>query len=219
MHLDKNRSSYHGIIDAMILRHCGCGYDSLIHKVQLLGSTLSSHENFTPYSTWWPWELRLSKQHNNSPKCVVTETTPDFHHWSYSSWWATEIQQYITNHYTMLKFLEITWLSIVFLVKEKIQYTGLVVNNIEASPFKLISQCRMIIHTVQLRQRCLRRWSAKNNTNDCHKQCGGIIGHVNEYPTMHYFGIPRHTQSMIAYKILTEYFWKFQWWIALWECC
>ena len=37
------------------------------------------------------------------------------------------------------------------------------------------------------------------------------IGHVNEYPTMHYFRIPRHTQSMITYKILTEYFWKFQW--------
>ena len=34
------------------------------------------------------------------------------------------------------------------------------------------------------------------------------IGHVNEYPTMHYFGNPRHTQSMIAYKILTEFFWK-----------
>ena len=45
------------------------------------------------------------------------------------------------------------------------------------------------------------------------------IGHVNEYPTMHYFGIPRHTQSMMAYKILTEYFWKSQWKIALWECC
>ena len=25
------------------------------------------------------------------------------------------------------------------------------------------------------------------------------IGHVNEYPTMHYFGNPGHTQSMIAY--------------------
>ena len=24
---------------------------------------------------------------------------------------------------------------------------------------------------------------------------------------------------MIAYRILTEYFWKFQWKIALWECC
>ena len=34
---------------------------------------------------------------------------------------------------------------------------------------------------------------------------------------MHYFGIPRHIQSMIAYKILTEYFWKFQWKIALSE--
>ena len=45
------------------------------------------------------------------------------------------------------------------------------------------------------------------------------IGHVNEYPTMHYFGIPRHCQSMIAYKILTEYFWKLQRKIALWECC
>mgnify|MGYP001797712222 CR=1 FL=1 len=29
-------------------------------------------------------------------------------------------------------------------------------------------------------------------------------GYVNGYPTMHYFGNPRHTQSMIAYKILTE---------------
>ena len=28
------------------------------------------------------------------------------------------------------------------------------------------------------------------------------IGHINEYPTMHYFGISRHTQSMIAYKII-----------------
>ena len=36
------------------------------------------------------------------------------------------------------------------------------------------------------------------------------IGHVNEYPTMHYYGIPIQTQSMIAYKTLTEYFWKYQ---------
>ena len=35
-------------------------------------------------------------------------------------------------------------------------------------------------------------------------------GHVNEYPKMHYYGNPRHTQSMIAYMILTECFWKFQ---------
>ena len=45
------------------------------------------------------------------------------------------------------------------------------------------------------------------------------IEHVNEYPTMHYFGIPRHTRSTISYTILTEYFWKSQWNIALWECC
>ena len=30
------------------------------------------------------------------------------------------------------------------------------------------------------------------------------IGHVNEYPTMH-FGIPRDTPLMLAYKISTEY--------------
>ena len=30
------------------------------------------------------------------------------------------------------------------------------------------------------------------------------IGHVNEYPTMHYFEIPRDTQSMVAYTVLTE---------------
>ena len=28
-----------------------------------------------------------------------------------------------------------------------------------------------------------------------------LIGHFNEYPLMHYFGIPSHIQS---YKILTE---------------
>ena len=28
------------------------------------------------------------------------------------------------------------------------------------------------------------------------------IGQVNEYPKMHYFGLPIHTQSMIAYKFL-----------------
>ena len=36
------------------------------------------------------------------------------------------------------------------------------------------------------------------------------IGHVYEYPTMHNIGIPRHTQSMIAYTNLTEYSWKSQ---------
>ena len=30
-----------------------------------------------------------------------------------------------------------------------------------------------------------------------------IIGHVNEYLTMHYYRNPRHTQPMIAYNILT----------------
>ena len=30
-----------------------------------------------------------------------------------------------------------------------------------------------------------------------------VIGHVNEYPTMHQFGSPEHTQSIIAYVILT----------------
>ena len=43
------------------------------------------------------------------------------------------------------------------------------------------------------------------------------IGNVNKYRTMHYFGIP--TLSLIAYKILTEYFWKFQLKIVLWERC
>ena len=37
-----------------------------------------------------------------------------------------------------------------------------------------------------------------------------IIGPVNESPAMHCLGIPRHSRSMIAYKTLTEYFWKSQ---------
>ena len=32
------------------------------------------------------------------------------------------------------------------------------------------------------------------------------IGHVNEYPIMHHFGIPR------------QYFWKCKWKTAMWEC-
>ena len=35
------------------------------------------------------------------------------------------------------------------------------------------------------------------------------IGHVNEYPTMHCFGNPRHIESIITFTILMEYFWKF----------
>ena len=31
-----------------------------------------------------------------------------------------------------------------------------------------------------------------------------VIGHVNKYPAMHYFRIPRHTHSMIAYL----WFWQ-----------
>ena len=45
------------------------------------------------------------------------------------------------------------------------------------------------------------------------------IGHVREYPMMHCFGIPRTTQLMIQYIILTECFREFQYNIALWECC
>ena len=37
-----------------------------------------------------------------------------------------------------------------------------------------------------------------------------LIGHFNELPTMYYFGNHRLTQSMIAYMIFTECFWKFQ---------
>ena len=51
--------------------------------------------------------------------------------------------------------------------------------------------------------------SCQSDVNSVRGNCMSI-GHVNEYPTMHYFGVPRHTQSMIAYKILTEYFWEFQ---------
>ena len=44
---------------------------------------------------------------------------------------------------------------------------------------------------------------------------GEDIRQQYEYPKMYHFGIPRNTQSMI----LNEYFWKFQWKIALLECC
>ena len=47
-------------------------------------------------------------------------------------------------------------------------------------------------------------------TEVCIMESMAQLGHVNEYPAMHYFGNPKHTQLMIAYMILTEYFWKFQ---------
>ena len=37
------------------------------------------------------------------------------------------------------------------------------------------------------------------------RQQWAAIRHVNEYPTIHYFGNPGHTQSMIAHMISTEY--------------
>ena len=37
--------------------------------------------------------------------------------------------------------------------------------------------------------------------------------------TKQYFEIPTLTQSMIAYRILTEAFWIFQRKTASWECC
>ena len=37
-----------------------------------------------------------------------------------------------------------------------------------------------------------------------------IIEYVKEYPTMHHFGIPRYTQSLIAMKIWTKCFWVFK---------
>ena len=43
--------------------------------------------------------------------------------------------------------------------------------------------------------------------NGTNKKCA-LTGHVNEYPTMHYFENPRHAPPMIAYMILS--FWKFQ---------
>ena len=44
-----------------------------------------------------------------------------------------------------------------------------------------------------------RQRSTKNIHHEQHSH--RLIGHVTEYPTMHYSGIPRHNQSMIAYKI------------------
>ena len=41
-----------------------------------------------------------------------------------------------------------------------------------------------------------------NNEKRPETPCNFLIGHVNGYRTMHYFGIPRHTQSMMAYMIL-----------------
>ena len=41
------------------------------------------------------------------------------------------------------------------------------------------------------------------------------IGHINEYPT----NDALFRNFLTHCEILTEYFWKFQWKIALWECC
>ena len=71
---------------------------------------------------------------------------------------------------------------------------------------------------VQISELILWLWSegVDKQNHSCHleyklKRGVRLIGHVNEYPIMHCFGKPRHTQSMTAYMILTEYFWKFRW--------
>ena len=62
-------------------------------------------------------------------------------------------------------------------------------------------------------------WSSSLLCNRYIKDIEISIGYVNKYPTMHYFGNPRHIQSMIAFLILTEFIWKFQWTICIVECC
>ena len=47
-------------------------------------------------------------------------------------------------------------------------------------------------------------WELKNSHCCSHHILIALIGYVNEYPTMHCFGNPRHTQSMIAYV----WFWR-----------
>ena len=46
-----------------------------------------------------------------------------------------------------------------------------------------------------------------------------LLGHVNEYPTMHYFGNPGHNQSNDTYMILTEYFWRLQCFLGMLLTC
>ena len=41
------------------------------------------------------------------------------------------------------------------------------------------------------------------------------IGRVKEHPLKHYFRIPRHTKSIIAYKIAVRVFLGIAWW----KCC
>ena len=36
---------------------------------------------------------------------------------------------------------------------------------------------------------------------------------------MHYFGIPGHSRSFVAYEFFIQYFWEVWFIIALWECC
>ena len=40
----------------------------------------------------------------------------------------------------------------------------------------------------------------------CNSELQASTGHVNEYPTMHFFGNPRRTRSIMVNMILTEYF-------------
>ena len=42
--------------------------------------------------------------------------------------------------------------------------------------------------------------AAHFNTNSVSYFTFVITEHLKEYPTLHYFGIPRHTRAMIAYK-------------------
>ena len=46
-----------------------------------------------------------------------------------------------------------------------------------------------------------------------------ITHNIPQYPTMHYLGIPRYSQSKLAYKLLTEYFREIPVQITLWQSC
>ena len=64
----------------------------------------------------------------------------------------------------------------------------------DISFFSAESRSRVLVHIAMLLQIYDRVRSAPLCIICMQPQF--LIGHINEYPTMHYFGIPRHTPSM-----------------------
>ena len=92
----------------------------------------------------------------------------------------------------MISHYDLTWDGHVFVFSSSARFHTLI-HGVRMVGVVICYVHNILINVITSLIRC--KWMTS-----CHHVVKAIE-HVQEYPTMHYFGIPRHTQPMIAYGI------------------